>query len=150
MPCFPSSHGSSGSPSRSPPNSLGSSGLAQAVFIGSCGVHSHDNGTDFMSQYLTPLASSLPGIAPGPLVHLGGIPHGQRSVPSTGCSLHASSFYGLGGTSCVPGPCGECPARPCPSRHYFHGALSPGSRRGYFWVALMPWCSMCDLTPSFH
>ena len=25
-----------------------------------------------MSQYLTPLASSLPGTAPGPLVHLGG------------------------------------------------------------------------------
>ena len=55
-----------------------------------------------MSQYLMPLASSLPGTAPVPLVHLGGIPDGQRSIPSTGCSLHASFLYGLGGTSCVP------------------------------------------------
>ena len=64
----------------------------------------HDNGTHFMSQYLTPLplASSQPSPTPVLLVHLGGIPHGQRSVPSTGCSLHASSIYGLGGTSCVP------------------------------------------------
>jgi hypothetical protein len=62
----------------------------------------HDNGTDFMSQYLTLLASSQPSPMPGPLVHLGGILHGQRSVPSTGCSLHASSNYGLGGILCVP------------------------------------------------
>ena len=62
----------------------------------------HDNGTNFMSQYLMPLASSLPGTEPGPLVHLGGIPHGQGSVPSTGCPLHASSIYCLWGTWCVP------------------------------------------------
>ena len=62
----------------------------------------HDNGTDFMSQYLMPLASSLPGTVPGLLVHLGGIPLGQWAVPSMGCSLHATSICGLGGTSSVP------------------------------------------------
>ncbi len=62
----------------------------------------HDNGTNFMSQYLTPLSSSQPSPTPSPLVHLGGIPHGQRSVPFPGCSLHPSSIYGLGGSSCVP------------------------------------------------
>ncbi len=39
-PISPSPHGSSGSPFRFPPNSLGSSGPAPAVFIGSCGFHS--------------------------------------------------------------------------------------------------------------
>ena len=55
----------------------------------------HNNGTDFMSHYLTPLASSLPGTAPGLLAHLGGIPHGQWSVPvpSMGYSLHTSFIY---------------------------------------------------------
>ena len=62
----------------------------------------HKNGTDFMSQYLTSLASSQPSTTPGPLVFLGGIPHGQRYISSMGCSLHASSIYGLGDTSCVP------------------------------------------------
>jgi hypothetical protein len=49
-------------------------------------------------------------------------------------------------------PCGECPAHPCSSRHYFHfhGALLPGSRRGYFWVAPTTWGLMGDLAPSFH
>jgi hypothetical protein len=107
----------------------------------------HDNGTHFMSQYLTPLASSQPNPTPGPLVHLGGIPHGQRSVPSTGCSLHASSIYGLVGTSSVPVGSALCTR---PSRHYFHGASSPRSRRGYFWVAPTTWGSMGDLAPSFH
>ena len=62
----------------------------------------HENGTDFMSQYLTPLASSQLSTTPGPLVFLGGNPHGQRYISSMGCSLHASSIYGLGDTSCVP------------------------------------------------
>ena len=63
----------------------------------------HDNGTDFMRQYLTPLASSQPSTTPGPLVSFGDIPHGQRFIPSPGCSLNdASPIYGLGGTSCIP------------------------------------------------
>ena len=53
----------------------------------------YDNGTNFMSQYLTPLASSLPDTAPGPLVHLGaGISHGQR------CLFHCR------GVLCTPLP----------------------------------------------
>jgi hypothetical protein len=67
----------------------------------------HENGADFMSQYLMPLVSSQLSSTPSPLVYLGGIPHGQQSVPSAGCSLHASSMYGLGGTLCVPCGCGE-------------------------------------------
>jgi hypothetical protein len=54
-----------------------------------------DNGTAFMSQYLTPLAS-LPGTAPSPLVRLGGIPYGQQAALS-------AAIYDLGGTLCVPG-----------------------------------------------
>ncbi len=54
-----------------------------------------DNGTAFMSQYLTPLASLL-GMAPSRLVQLGGIPYGQRAAPSV-------AIYDLGGTLCVPG-----------------------------------------------
>jgi hypothetical protein len=54
-----------------------------------------DNGTAFMSQYLTPLAS-LPRTAPSPLVRLGGIPYGQQAAP-------LAAIYNLGGTSCVPG-----------------------------------------------
>ena len=102
----------------------------------------HDNGTDFTSHYLTPLASSLPGTAPCLLAHLGGFPHGQRSVPvpSMGCSLHTSSIYGLGGTSytsCVPvgsalhppvpqdttsmGPCCPDPEEDISGLHLRHG-----------------------------
>ena len=45
--------------------------------------------------------------------------------------------------------CGECPARPCPSRHSFCGALSPGSWRGYVWVAPLTWGLTVYLAPSF-
>ena len=51
----------------------------------------YNNGTNFMSQYLTPLASSLPGTAPGPLVHLGG------------CHMDSSLFHQQG-VLCTPLP----------------------------------------------
>ena len=54
-----------------------------------------------MSQYLMPLVSLL-GMAPSPFIQVRGIPYGQRSVPLTGRSLHASYIYILGGTLCVP------------------------------------------------
>lgn len=83
----------------------------------------HDNGTDFMRQYLTPLASSQPSTTPGPLVSFGGIPHGQRFIPSPGCSLNdASPIYGLGGTSCIPE--GSALRAPVP-----HDTTSMGPRR---------------------
>ena len=99
----------------------------------------HGNGTDFMRQYLTPLASSQPSTTPGPLVSFGGIPHGQRFIPSPGCcSLNdASPIYGLGGTSCIPegsalrapvphnttsmGPCRLDPEEDISGLHLRHG-----------------------------
>ena len=48
----------------------------------------HDDGTSFMSPYLTPLASQ-PGTTPC-------LPYGQRSAPS-------AAIYYLGGISYVPG-----------------------------------------------
>ena len=107
----------------------------------------HDNGADFMSQYLTPLVSSQPSNTPGLLVHLGGIPHGQQSVPSAGCSLHASSMYGLGGTSCVPCGCGECMCAPVPQDTTSMGPRHPDPeedisglhlRHGVRWVTSHP------------
>ena len=83
----------------------------------------HGNGTDFMRQYLTPLASSQPSTTPGPLVSFGGIPHGQRFIPSPGCSLNdACPIYGLGGTSCIPE--GSALRAPVP-----HDTTSMGPRR---------------------
>ena len=57
-----------------------------------------DNGSAFMSLYLTPLAS-LPVTALS-------LPYGQWAAPS-------AAIYNLGGTSCVV-VLGECPAPPCP------------------------------------
>ena len=72
----------------------------------------HDNGTDFMSQYLVPPAS-LPDTMPSLLLPLGGIPIGPRSVPLAGCSLRASSIlYGTGGASCIPVGSALCPLVP--------------------------------------
>jgi hypothetical protein len=83
----------------------------------------NDNGTDFMRQYLTPLASSQPSTTPGPLVSFGGLSHGQRFIPSPGCSLHdVSPIYGLGGTSCIPE--GSALRAPVP-----HDTTSTGPRR---------------------
>ena len=65
-----------------------------------------DNGTALMSPYLTPPAS-LPGMAPSPLVQLGGLPYGQRAALS-------AAIYDLGGTSCLVCPWGDYPAPPCP------------------------------------
>ena len=56
----------------------------------------HDDGTSFMSPYLTPLASLL-----GTTL---GLPYGQRAAP-------LSAIYNLGGTSYV---WGECPVHPRP------------------------------------
>jgi hypothetical protein len=54
-----------------------------------------------VTQYLAHPVSS-PVMAPSPLVQLGGVHHGQHSVPFAGRSLQAFSFYGLSGTSGVP------------------------------------------------
>ena len=56
-----------------------------------------DNGTALMSPYLTPPAS-LPGMAPSPLVQLGGLPYGQRAALSA-----AITIWGVPCVSCVPG-----------------------------------------------
>ena len=56
--------------------------IHRTPIFGSCPSRFHqllwrlvpDNGTTFISQYLLPMTSSLPGTAPGPLMHLGGIP----------------------------------------------------------------------------
>ncbi len=61
-----------------------------------------DNGTAFMSQYLTPLAS-LSSTVPSPPVQLGDIPYGQRAAP-------LAAIYNLGGTSCVGGSALNAPA----------------------------------------
>ena len=60
----------------------------------------HNEGTNFMHQYLMPLASLL-GTVPHPLKQLGGIPYGQRSVQLVGRSLHGTFIYSQGGTACV-------------------------------------------------
>ena len=74
-----------------------------------------DNGTAFMSQYLTPLAS-LPGTAPSRLVRLGGIPYGQWAAP-------LAAIYNLGGALCVPG---ESALRaPAPHDTSFTGLCRP-------------------------
>ena len=70
-----------------------------------------DNGTAFMSQFLTYLVS-LPGTVPSPLVRLGGIPYGQRAAPS-------AAIYNLGGTLCVPG--GSALHAPAPHDNTFTG-----------------------------
>ncbi len=70
-----------------------------------------DNGTAFMSQYLTPLVSLL-GTAPSRLMRLGGIPYGQQAAPS-------AAIYNLGGTSCVPGGSALC--IPAPHDNTFMG-----------------------------
>ena len=57
-----------------------------------------DDGTSFMSAYLTPLASNLP--------------YGQRAAPS-------ATIYDLGGTSCVPG--GSALRAPAPHDTAFTG-----------------------------
>ncbi len=86
----------------------------------------YGNGTVFICHYLTPLAS-LPDTAPSPpgrevfpfdpgMSRWQGVLCTLLPVRSVGCFLH---------------PRRECPARPCPSRHSFCGALSPRSRRGY-------------------
>jgi hypothetical protein len=110
----------------------------------------HDNGTNFTSQYLTPLSSFQPSPMPGLLVHLGGIPHGQRSVPSTGCSLRASSIYGLGGTSCVP--VGSALHTPVPQDTTSMGPRCPDLDEDISGLHLRPttWVLMGDLAPSFH
>ncbi len=74
-----------------------------------------DNGTAFMSQYLTPLASLL-GTAPNPPVRLGGIPYGQRAAPS-------GAIYNLGGALCVPG--GSALHAPAPHDTTFTGPCCP-------------------------
>jgi hypothetical protein len=88
----------------------------------------YDNGTDFMSQYLTPPVS-LPDMAPSLLEPLGGILFGPRSVPLK--VTFSVRLFHLLSVGCFMRPYGECPARPCPSRCSFWGALSLGSRRGY-------------------
>jgi hypothetical protein len=70
-----------------------------------------DNGTAFMSQYLSPLAS-LPGTAPSPLVQWGGIPYGQQAAL-------LAAIYNLGGTLCVPG--GSALRAPAPYDNTFTG-----------------------------
>jgi hypothetical protein len=70
-----------------------------------------DNGTAFVSQYLTPLAS-LPGTETSPFVRLGGIPCGQRAAPS-------AAIYNLEGTLCVPG--GSALHAPAPHDNTFTG-----------------------------
>ncbi len=96
----------------------------------------HNNGTAFLRQYLAHPVSP-PVMVPSPLVILGGVPHGQRSVPLAGGSLHASLLYGLGGTSCVPveralripvphnttsaGPCRPDPEEDTSGSHLRHG-----------------------------
>ncbi len=84
-----------------------------------------DNGTAFMSQYLTPLAS-LPGTAPSRLVRLGGIPYGQWAAPS------AAIYDRWGGTSCVPG--GSALHAPAPHDNNFTGPQLGGIPYGQ-WAA---------------
>jgi hypothetical protein len=75
----------------------------------------HDDGTAFMLQYLTPLAS-LPVTVPSPLAQLGGIPYAQRAAPLT-------AIYDLGGGSCVPG--GSALRAPAPHDTTFMGPCRP-------------------------
>ena len=78
-----------------------------SVFIGFI----QDNGTSFMSLYLTPLASNLP--------------YGQWAAPS-------ATIYNLGGTSCVPGGSALC--TPAPHDIAFTGPQLGGIPYG-LWAA---------------
>jgi hypothetical protein len=86
-----------------------------------------ENGTAFISQYLTSLAS-LPGPAPSPLIQLGGIPYGQQAAP-------VAAIYNLGGALYVPG--GSALRAPAPHDTSFTGLCRPDPEKD---ISGLPLC----------
>jgi hypothetical protein len=98
-----------------------------------------DNGTTFMSKYLTSLAS-LPGTVPSPLVQLGGIPYGQRAAP-------LAAIYDLGGASYVPG--GSALRAPAPHDTTFTGPCHPDPEKVVSGSPLCHGVRLATLHPPF-